>query len=62
MTLPVLSETFRDFQLLKLKYDALLSNFAFNFHLRHYTKVKSMKSMFLEAMVGRVRFNPGFRS
>ena len=27
---------FRDFQLLKLKHDELLSNFAFNFNLRHY--------------------------
>ena len=27
---------FRDFQLLNLKYDKLLSNFAFNCNLRHY--------------------------
>ena len=29
---------FRDFQLLKLKYDMLLSNFAFNCNLRHSTE------------------------
>ena len=33
-----LSKTFRDFQLLKLKYEKLLSDFAFNFNLRHYNK------------------------
>ena len=30
--------TFRDFQLLKLKHDKLLSNVAFNCSLRHYTQ------------------------
>ena len=30
---------FRDFQLLKLKHDTPLSNFAFNCNLRHYTPV-----------------------
>jgi len=29
---------FRDFQLLKLKYDSPLSNFAFNCKLCHYTE------------------------
>ena len=29
---------FRDFQLLKLNYDKLLSNFAFKCNLRHYNK------------------------
>ena len=29
---------FRDFQCLKLKCDKLLSSFAFNCNLRHYTK------------------------
>ena len=28
---------FRDFQLLKLKHDELLSSFVFNYNLRHYT-------------------------
>ena len=32
---------FRDFQLLKLKYDKLLSNFAFKCNLRHYIKAKA---------------------
>jgi len=31
-----LSGTFRNFQLLKLKYVKLLSNFGFNCNLRHY--------------------------
>ena len=34
----MLSGTFRDFQLWKLKYDKLLSSFAFNCNLRHYSK------------------------
>ena len=33
---------FRDFQLLKLKYDNPLSSFAFNFNLRHYTKGRAL--------------------
>ena len=33
---------FRGFQLLKLKHDKLLSNFAFNCNLRHYTLVSSL--------------------
>ena len=36
MTPRLLSGTFRDFQLLKLNLDKLLSNFAFNCNLRHY--------------------------
>ena len=36
LTPRLLSGTFRDFQLLKLKYDKLLSNSAFNRNLRHY--------------------------
>ena len=41
LTPRLLSGTFRGFQLLKLRYDKLLSNFAcfgFNCNLRHYTK------------------------
>jgi len=37
---------------LKLKYDALLSNFAFNCNLRHYTKEVRMERRVLELEVG----------
>ena len=37
----LLSGTFRDFQLLTLKHDNLLSNFAVNCNLRHYTKASN---------------------
>ena len=40
-----LSGTFRHFQLLKLEYDKLLSNFAFDFNLRNYTKGGTMDSL-----------------
>jgi len=39
-----LSGTFRNFQLLKLKYDKLLSNFSFKCKLRHYTAASSPRS------------------
>ena len=39
---------FRDFQLLKLKYDKPLSNFAFNCNLRHYIEVKKPLGLVLE--------------
>ena len=38
-----LSGAFRGFQLLKLKYDKLLSTFAFNCNLRHYTEALRIK-------------------
>ena len=42
LTPRLLSGTFRDSQLLKLKYDKLVSNFAFKCNLRHYMSVHVM--------------------
>ena len=39
---------FRDFQLLKLKYDKLLSNYAFKCKLRHYTSDEAFDAYLLE--------------
>ena len=36
---------FRHFQLLKLKYDKLLSNFAFNCNLCHHSKVDITRAL-----------------
>ena len=47
-----LSGAFRDFQLLKIKHDKLLSNVAFNFNMRHYIVV-------ISTPVGRCRLTPG---
>ena len=58
-----LSGSFRyfwDFQLLKLKYDKLLSSFAFNFNLRHYNwesaPLEGFEAAFIK--VGRCRLTP----
>ena len=44
LTPRLLSGTFRGFQLLKLTYDKLLPNFAFNCNLRHYTEVAAHRA------------------
>ena len=50
---------FRNFQLLKLKSNKLLSNFGFNFNLRRYIKgVSGEESMFF-FQVGRCMLTPG---
>jgi hypothetical protein len=42
---------------LKLKYDELVSSFAFNFNLRQYTPEESMRRVEALLMVGRCRLN-----
>ena len=43
LTPRLLSGTFRDFQLLKLKHDTMLSHFAIKCNLRHYSVVEFAK-------------------
>ena len=53
---------FRGFQLMNLKHDKLLSNFAcfgFNRNLRPYSMAIFNRN---ETLVGRCRLTPGFRS
>ena len=38
---------------MKLKYDELLSNMAFNCNLRHYTKVKQSVRLSKDILLGR---------
>ena len=46
---------FRDFQLLKLKHDKLLSSFAFHCNLRHYHQARSLPT------AGRCSLTPGWK-
>jgi len=67
----LLSGTFNDFQRFKLKHEKLLSTFAFNLNLRHYsvetqTQLSVARSMThvanmwrKTAMVGWRKLNPG---
>jgi hypothetical protein len=63
---PIEARVERDwFQILKLKYDELLSNFAFNLHLRHYNLDMPLQLLPLPlpasswlVLVGWCRLNP----
>ena len=50
---------FREFQLLKINHDELVSNFAFKFNLRHYTKA-GMHPVGTEHHGRAVQVDPGF--
>ena len=55
------THAFRDFQLLKLKFDELLSNFAcfgFNCNVRHYIKA-FMREVYACDLGGAVQVDPG---
>ena len=64
LTPRLLSGTFRGFQLLKLKYEELLSNFAFNCNLCRYNKVcvHKMESLVLKELGGAVQVDPGLEA
>ena len=59
---------FRDFQLLKLEYDKLLSNFGFDcnvclYNEEEHTKFASLQEQLAHrASVGRCRLTPGLHS
>ena len=44
---------FRHFQRLKLTYDKLLSKFAFNCNLRHYTEKEAVRMARIKALLSK---------